>query len=292
MMKLLLRYYILRCLWTLLLTIHVCRADLRSSYSKLHYGRKLERRMITSYDKYSILDCVEDCLRTTRCRSINYYQGAHFCQTNFKSSTDVPEHYIEKPGWIYTDIGDWDKEIAGACSRSSCDINEKCVPKPFDDFDCVLSDCGIPEGPEYSLDKVEEWDGIGITRGIHLACSPRYTQHGSGFFLCRSDGSWRKNLRCILKRNERTCEGKTMNLTCASGNIFIEKAMFGRTEDGRVCNHTQIQTTNCTSPYSEVKVKEICDGKPQCSIVVVSATFGGDPCQNTFKYLEVNFICY
>lgn len=84
-----------------------------------------------------------------------------------------------------------------------------------------------------------------------------------------------------------------MNLTCASGNIFIEKAMFGRTEDGRVCNHTQIQTTNCTSPYSEVKVKEICDGKPQCSIEVVSATFGGeDPCRGTYKYLEVNFICY
>lgn len=109
MMKLLLLYYLLQFTWAFLLTINICQADLRKSYSQLHYGQKLEKRMITSYGKYSILDCVEDCLRTTRCRSINYCQGAHFCQTNFKSSTDVPEHYIEKPGWIYTDIGDWDK---------------------------------------------------------------------------------------------------------------------------------------------------------------------------------------
>lgn len=291
-MKSLLRYYILRCLWTLLLTVHVCRADLRSSYSKLHYGRKLERRMITSYDKYSILDCVEDCLRTTRCRSINYYQGAHFCQTNFENRTTVPELYIEKPGWIYTDIGDWDKEIAGACSRSSCDINEKCVPKPFDDFDCVLSDCGIPEGPGYSLDQVEEWDGIGITRGIHVACSPWYIQHGSGFFLCRSDGSWRKDLSCILKRNETTCESNTMNLTCPSGKIFIEKAIFGRTKDQKVCPHKYIETTDCISLNSEAVVKGRCERMPRCSIKVTTTVFEGDPCPGTYKYLEVNFICF
>lgn len=82
-----------------------------------------------------------------------------------------------------------------------------------------------------------------------------------------------------------------MNLTCTSGNIFVEKAMFGRTEDGRVCNHSQIQTTNCKSPDSEVKVKEICDGKPQCSIAVNTTTFK-DPCPGTYKYLDVNFICY
>uniref|UniRef100_K1R234 Apple domain-containing protein n=1 Tax=Magallana gigas TaxID=29159 RepID=K1R234_MAGGI len=46
------------------------------------------------YDKYSILDCVEDCLRTTRCRSVNYHQGAHFCQTNFETNVSSPELYL------------------------------------------------------------------------------------------------------------------------------------------------------------------------------------------------------
>lgn len=91
-----------------LLFINHCLADLRLGYSMLQYGHKLDRRMIKSYDKYSILDCVEDCLRTTRCRSINYYQGAHFCQINFENKTTVPDLYTEKPGWIYSDIEDWD----------------------------------------------------------------------------------------------------------------------------------------------------------------------------------------
>lgn len=86
------------------------------------------------------------------------------------------------------------------------------------------------------------------------------------------------------------CEGKTMNLACPSGNIFIEKATFGRTEK-EVCKHDKIKTTNCTSTTSEAIVKKNCDGKPQCSIAVNTTVFG-DPCQGTHKYLEVNFICY
>lgn len=82
-----------------------------------------------------------------------------------------------------------------------------------------------------------------------------------------------------------------MNLTCPSGNIFIEKAIFGRTEGEIVCYHPQIRTKDCKSPDSEVKVKEICDGKPQCSIAVNTTTFK-DPCPGTYKYLDVNFICY
>lgn len=102
------RFWVLRCLLFFSLTF-ICKTNLRHGYSMLRYGHKLERRMITSYDKYSILDCVEDCLRTTRCRSVNYCQGAHFCQTNFENRTTVPDLYIEKPGWIYSDIEDWDK---------------------------------------------------------------------------------------------------------------------------------------------------------------------------------------
>uniref|UniRef100_A0A8W8P1F8 Apple domain-containing protein n=1 Tax=Magallana gigas TaxID=29159 RepID=A0A8W8P1F8_MAGGI len=92
-----------------LLLITCCFANLRHGYSMLKYGHKLDRRMITSYDKFSILDCVEDCLRTTRCRSINYHQGAHFCQTNFETNVSSLELYLEKPGWIYSSRSDWDK---------------------------------------------------------------------------------------------------------------------------------------------------------------------------------------
>lgn len=83
-----------------------------------------------------------------------------------------------------------------------------------------------------------------------------------------------------------------MNITCPVGIIFIEKAIFGRTEDERVCNDTRIKTTNCTSTKSEAIVKEECDGMQKCNIIVTNTKLGGDPCAGTYKYLVVNFICY
>lgn len=88
------------------------------------------------------------------------------------------------------------------------------------------------------------------------------------------------------------CEFGTMILTCPSGNIFIEKAIFGRTEDHKVCPHKDIKATNCTSPNSEAVVKDKCERKPLCRIYVTTTVFKGDPCPGTFKYLEVNFICF
>ncbi|XP_052695849.1 uncharacterized protein LOC128174312 [Crassostrea angulata] len=233
MIKLFLRYNILQFIWTILLSIHACRADLRSSYSQLHYGQKLERRMITSYDGYSILDCVEDCLRTTRCRSINYYQGAHFCQTNFEKRTTVPGLYIVKPGWIYSDIEDWDKEIAGACSRSNCRINEKCIPQPFDQFTCVISDCGEPRGEGFSMEHVREWDAIGITRGMHITCAAKYNQLGSELFVCRSNGTWRTDL---------SCHKNYENLSRRNKTVLTQSSTY-RFNIASIANDGDVQTT-------------------------------------------------
>lgn len=84
------------------------------------------------------------------------------------------------------------------------------------------------------------------------------------------------------------CENYEMTLTCQTGIIFIEKAIYGRTEDERVCPHKNILNTNCTSTKSENIVKEQCNGKSECNIPV---KFNDDPCPNTYKYLEVTFIC-
>lgn len=32
------------------------------------------------------------------------------------------------------------------------------------------------------METVKEWDGIGITRGMHITCFPGYNQQGSDFF--------------------------------------------------------------------------------------------------------------
>lgn len=51
----------------------------------------------------------------------------------------------------------------------------------------------------FSLEKVQEWDVIGITRGIHVSCKEEFKQHGSGLHICRPDGSWKTDLSCTIK---------------------------------------------------------------------------------------------
>lgn len=40
------------------------------------------------------------------------------------------------------------QEIAGACSTSHCALNEKCIPKPFGEHECVLSGLAFMFFPE------------------------------------------------------------------------------------------------------------------------------------------------
>lgn len=49
------------------------------------------------------------------------------------------------------------------------------------------------------MEKIKEWDGIGITRGMHITCSSGYDQQGSEFLICRADGSWKTSLICTFK---------------------------------------------------------------------------------------------
>lgn len=62
-----------------------------------------------------------------------------------------------------------------------------------------ISDCGCPLGEGFSMNNVREWDAIGITRGIHIACSSGYQQHGSERFVCLANGLWKTDLNCTLK---------------------------------------------------------------------------------------------
>ncbi|XP_061190113.1 lymphocyte antigen 75-like [Saccostrea echinata] len=173
-----------------------CCGSLTISYSKLQYGYRLDRRMIDSFTDYSILDCVEECLRRKRCKSISYYQGAHYCEINYESRNTSSLMYVQDAGWIYSDIEDWDNELIGPCSNANCTENEKCDQLSFQEFKCILTDCGVPTDKNVSFSMVDRWDGIGIYRGIHLKCAENYNQTGSQLFVCQSNGKWKSDLIC------------------------------------------------------------------------------------------------
>jgi len=72
--------------------------------------------------------------------------------------------------------------------------------------------------------------------------------------------------------------------------IAVQSANYGRTTNGSVCPHSQIRTTACGATGSLSTVKGWCDGKISCEIQASNLAFG-DPCPNTYKYLQVGYKC-
>jgi len=74
--------------------------------------------------------------------------------------------------------------------------------------------------------------------------------------------------------------------------INLISVNYGRTAIGQdVCDsHHDTSNTNCKSSTSMEEVAERCNGKVSCSVGASNAVFG-DPCQGTYKYLEVDYTC-
>lgn len=91
------------------------------------------------------------------------------------------------------------------------------------------------------------------------------------------------------QRLKRICERNWGDIRCyGSDRIDVLSAFYGRKTGGHVCSGS-VYTTSCeTSAYSYVYRN--CDGDQSCSLHAHNHHFG-DPCQGTYKYLEVRYRC-
>ncbi|XP_023189045.1 L-rhamnose-binding lectin CSL3-like [Xiphophorus maculatus] len=95
------------------------------------------------------------------------------------------------------------------------------------------------------------------------------------------------------KKSLVACEGTVARLHCEEGQaIYVTSATYGRT-DKKTCSAgrpaDQLKNTECFT-YAE-EVGERCNGKQWCKVKASNYVFG-DPCYGTYKYLEVEYICY
>ena len=95
-----------------------------------------------------------------------------------------------------------------------------------------------------------------------------------------------------LRRSKYGCEGTQINLECEDGSyISPVRANYGRF-DADICNPglNKAWSTRCIQPTTLRQVNSLCQGKSSCSIDVTSSVFG-DPCPDTYKYLEIHYTC-
>lgn len=84
-----------------------------------------------------------------------------------------------------------------------------------------------------------------------------------------------------------------MEIECKRGEVIsVQRSNYGRTSP-RICNdggRAPIRTNNCVDQNSKRIVNNYCEGKQRCSIPANNNVFR-DPCDGTFKYLEVDYTC-
>ncbi|KAH3787336.1 hypothetical protein DPMN_165458 [Dreissena polymorpha] len=81
-----------------------------------------------------------------------------------------------------------------------------------------------------------------------------------------------------------------MYLSCPEDLVLeIDTAIYGRTRKD-ICPHRANKRTNCKSKTSTEIVKKLCQGKQLCHLSAKKIILG-DPCGDTYKYLEVTYEC-
>ncbi|XP_052693429.1 uncharacterized protein LOC128171698 [Crassostrea angulata] len=192
-------FHFLRCLCLVVGLFVRCDGSLQPGFSKIQRGYRLDRKLIQSFAQLSFLDCVIECLVTPRCKSVNYFKGAIFCETNYENKTTANTNYENSAGWVYSEKEHWPKDLAGACANSNCQINQTCKHKKYSmdpTNECVLSDCGIPARTDIDLSTTKREDAIGIHRRLHASCFDGHYQFGSGRLICQSNGEWKYDIHC------------------------------------------------------------------------------------------------
>lgn len=230
-----------------------CYGSLKPGFSQLQRGHRLDGKLIQSFTELSFLDCVIECLVTPRCKSVNYFKGANFCEINYENKTTANTRYVDSAGWVYSDKEHWPKELAGACSNSSCQINETCKHKRYSEdkfHECVLSDCGFPDQKGIDLSTARREDAIGIHRRIHASCSDGYSQSGSGRLICQSNGEWKYDIICKVLSN--IALRKPAVQSSNSSNYWAKYAVDGKNGTNMVVDKCASTKESDTNPWWRV----------------------------------------
>jgi len=88
------------------------------------------------------------------------------------------------------------------------------------------------------------------------------------------------------------CEGQSGTITCPPGTVIEvnQPAFYGRTNTKTCPRPGYMRTTKCQGQGSGQKIRGMCEGKTQCTVLASNAIFG-DPCPMTVKYSQLKYRC-
>ncbi|VDH99403.1 Hypothetical predicted protein [Mytilus galloprovincialis] len=152
-------------------------------------------------------------------------------------------------------------------------------------FGRLLAPMAMADGSTMTTGQVMTMTLMSMLTGVPQTAVPMVCPSTLTTTPCPSTPPQRTVNRVIL------CEGDVPAfISCESpSQINIVEAVYGRL-DRTICPDDRILTTSCRSPTSDALVKTDCNGQTICQLVANNGKFG-DPCQGTYKYLDVTYTC-
>nr|XP_058958801.1 uncharacterized protein LOC131785858 [Pocillopora verrucosa] len=302
-----------------------CRNLKFTSFHKL--GFRLENHTVRTIDVVNEDLCMFQCYLEPNCVSYNFYKikhssGKHKCDLN-NATIEHDEDLVENKSCIY-------RGAENACKQNPCKNNATCQAGFTDrDYQCLCVDgsgfkghkcdedideclsgkhgcegnttcdntigsycCRCKKG--YQGNKTNCTDIDECLNGTHSCDVNAECNNTLGSYKCTCKNGFQGNgTKCTEKVwSVIICEEEKRTISCENDRriINVVAANYGRL-DSNTCHHSAVSDTNCKAANSLVIVRKKCDEEASCELHAQSSVFGGDPCPNTFKYLEVKYKC-
>ncbi|KAL3883136.1 hypothetical protein ACJMK2_029429 [Sinanodonta woodiana] len=141
------------------------------------------------FEKISLGDCAEECLRRTNCKSLNYNAITMYCELNKESYTTMPANINSDSEFYHSLRSTWETgNLLLGFTLPTCAVNERVSEK--DQKTCILAECKDPPERQFAqhTSTLREVGSV-----VYYSCLPQYGSLGNVISTCKPDGSWSNN---------------------------------------------------------------------------------------------------
>lgn len=157
----------------------------------------------------SLENCIEECVRRTMCKSLNYKRKTFLCEL-FSTNFGISEPLITSSDCMYLDVRDGDLlliQTNSPCSTNVCKERERCNAPNAQN--CLITECPDLEQEIEHGQLFGNMNNVGNARVT--VCDEGYAIFGSSRVKCTAYGNWTQSAVC-----EITC---SMPPTVQNGHV-------------------------------------------------------------------------
>ncbi|XP_067667765.1 uncharacterized protein [Haliotis asinina] len=195
-----------------------CCGTCYNASSLLDVDAYMEHYVFRKVRAPSVYSCASECLMSSVCMSFNFETRTRTCGLNRNSSDQVA--ITRQAGFLYSDISNWPKALAGACSETPCP-RSRCHVDRLSRASCGTEFQGCDAPPivanaEMYHDGIYEGAvAVYTCRDNFLMCSTENSR------VCQSTGNWNGSVGpCAQNSWVNPGIGIKLDLPCGHSKSF------------------------------------------------------------------------